>query len=50
MIASDASLKEWRAFCKEHRSGLSWTLLESKCHINVLELKAVEVFLRKYIH
>ena len=30
------------SFCQGHRTGRSWTLLESKCYINVLELKAAK--------
>ena len=39
IIASDASLKGWGAFCRGYRTEGSWTLLENKYHINVLELK-----------
>ena len=39
IIASDASLKEWGAFYQGCRTEGSWTLLENKYHINVLELK-----------
>ena len=42
IIASDASLKGWEAFYQGHRTRGSWTLLESKYHINVLELKAAK--------
>ena len=42
IIAFDASLKGWGAFCQDHRTAVSWTLLESKCFINVLELKATK--------
>ena len=42
IIASDASLKGWGAFYQGHRTRGSWTLLESKYHINVLELKAAK--------
>ena len=41
-IASDASLKGWEAFSEGHRTGEAQTLLESKCHVNVLELKAAK--------
>ena len=42
IIASDASLKGWGAFCQGHRTGGSWTFLESRCYINVLELNAAK--------
>ena len=42
IIAFDASLKGWGAFCQDHRTAVSCTLLESKCFINVLELKAAK--------
>ena len=42
IIASNASLKGWGVFCQGHKTGRSWTLLESKCYINVLELKAAK--------
>ena len=32
----------WRAICQGRRARASWTLLKSKCHINVLELKAAK--------
>ena len=32
----------WRAICQGHRARASWTLLKSKCHINVLELKVAK--------
>ena len=35
LIASDASLEGWGAFCQEHKTGGQWTLSEKKDHINI---------------
>ena len=42
LIASDASLKGWGAFCQGHKTGRQWTLSEKKDHINILELRAAK--------
>ena len=39
IMASDASLKSWGAFCQGQKTGGSWTLLESECCVNVGYLK-----------
>ena len=38
-MASNASLKSWGAFRQGQKTGGSWTLLESKCCVNVGYLK-----------
>ena len=42
LIASDASLEGWGAFCQGHKTGGQWTLPEKKDHINILELRAAK--------
>ena len=42
LIASDASLEGWGAFCQGHKTGGQWTLLEKKYHTNILELRAAK--------
>ena len=42
LIASDASLEGWGAFCLGHKTGGQWTLSDKKDHINIVELRAAK--------
>ena len=42
-ISTDASNQGWGAFCRGQRTGGPWSLQEKKLHINVLELKAIQI-------
>ena len=42
VIASDASLRGWGAFCEREKTRGTWTALKKKDHIVVLELKAAK--------
>ena len=42
VIAPDASLRGWGAFCQGQKTGGPWRALEKKYHINVLESYAVK--------
>ena len=47
-IFTDASKEGWGAHLNEHIARGSWSLLESKLHINYLELKAVFLALKEF--
>ena len=47
-IFTDASKEGWGAHLNEHTARGSWSLSESKLHINYLELKAVLLALKDY--
>ena len=47
-IFTDASKEGWGAHLNEHTARGSWSVLESKLHINYLELKAVFLALREF--
>ena len=42
LIAYDASLEGWGAFCQEHKTGWQWILSDKKYHTNILELRAAK--------
>lgn len=42
-IAADASQKGWGAFCRGRGTGGPWSSQEKKFHINILELKAIQI-------
>ena len=46
VIYSDASLSGWGCYCEIGRTGGHWDAIESKNHINVLELKAAYLALQ----
>ena len=50
IIASDASLEGWVAFCQGHKTGGHWTLSEKKNHINILELRAAKYAILTFTH
>ena len=43
IISSDASMTGWGAFCQNQSAVGPWSIIERKCHINVLELRAVKL-------
>ena len=45
-ITTDASMQGWGACAKNQKTGGRWNLQEAQNHINVLELKAVELGLK----
>ena len=47
-IFTDASKEGWGTHLNEHTAGGSWSLPESKLHINYLELKAVFLALKEF--
>ena len=47
-IFTDASKEGWGAHLNEHTARGSWSLPESKLHINYLELKAVFLALKEF--
>ena len=47
-ISTDASKEGWGSHLNEHMARGSWSLPESKLHINYLELKAVLLALKKF--
>ena len=47
-IFTDASKEGWGAHLNEHTAKGSWSLPESKLHINYLELKAVFLALKEF--
>ena len=47
-IFTDASIEEWGAHLIEHTARGSWSVPESKLHINYLELKAVFLALKEF--
>ena len=47
-IFTDASKEGWGAHLNEHTARGSWSLPESKLHINYLELKAVFLSLKEF--
>ena len=50
IIASDASLEGWVAFCQGHKTRGHWTLSEKKNHINILELRAAKYAVLTFTH
>ena len=47
-IFTDASKEGWEAHLNEHTARGTWSLPESKLHINYLELKAVFLALKEF--
>ena len=47
-IFTDASKEGWGAHLKEHTARRTWSIPESKLHINYLELKAVFLALKEF--
>ena len=47
-IFTDASKEEWGTHLNEHTARGTWSLLESKLHINYLELKEVFLALKEF--
>ena len=47
-IFADASKEGWGAHLNEHAAGGTWSIPESKLHINYLELKAVFLALKEF--
>ena len=48
LIFTDASKEEWGAHLNERSARGSWSILESRLHINYLELKAVFLALKEF--
>ena len=48
LLFTDAALKGWGAHLKHHTAGGLWNQVESRLHINILELKAVFLDLKSF--
>ena len=44
-ITSNASMKDWGTYCQDQRTGRPRSKLQTKEHINILELKAAKCFI-----
>jgi len=49
VITSDASTQGWGAECQGVKTGGKWTVNETQCHINILELKAAFLAIQSFL-